>query len=495
MRLSELINGDGVVSEVDILGLSSDSREIQPGYLFAALAGAQADGADFIRDAIRHGAVAVLARPDVATICSDAAGGEDIQVVADNNPRRRLALMAAKFYPHQPDTVVAVTGTNGKTSVVSFVRQIWEQLDYRAASLGTIGIEGAKLGVGFSQRLERTTPEPVELHTLIDRMAAEGIDHLAMEASSHGLDQFRLDGVRVAAAAFTNLTRDHMDYHADPDDYLYAKMRLFGEVMAPGGVAVLNADDPHFTDFEDICWARGHRIVTVGTGESDLRLVDRQSSNDGQLLKILWQGAETQVTLPLISDFQAINALMAAALAIATGSAPAQVFMALGRLKGPRGRIELVAHHPSGAPVFVDYAHTPDALRNLLQALRPYAANRLSVVFGCGGDRDRGKRAQMGQIAAAMADQIVVTDDNPRNEDPANIRAEIMSAVPNATNIADRSEAIRFAISGLRSGDLMVVAGKGHESGQIAGDVVSPFDDAQEVREAVAKLEEGRKDG
>lgn len=491
MRLSELINGNGSVSEVDILGLSSDSREVQPGYLFAALAGTEADGADYIGDAIRHGAVAVLAQPDVVTKCSKSVADEDVQVFADTNPRRRLALMAARFYPRQPETVVAVTGTNGKTSVVSFAQQIWEYLGYQAASLGTIGVKGPQIDI----RLEHTTPEPVELHKIIDGMAAAGVDHLAIEASSHGLDQFRLDGVRVAAAAFTNLTRDHLDYHLNAEDYLYAKLRLFGEVMAPGGIAVLNADDPAFVNFEDICWARGHRIITVGSGDADLCLVDCAAGTESQSLTIEWQGARHQVELPLIGDFQATNALVAAALAIGTGAAPAKVFEALGRLVGPRGRMELVARHPEGAPVFVDYAHTPDALQNVLKALRPYTDNRLSVVFGCGGDRDPGKRVQMGRIASELADTIVITDDNPRGEDPEGIRAKIISAVPQARNIGNRAEAIRFAISELHGGDVLVIAGKGHESGQIAGGVLTPFDDAEEVRDAVADLEKDRNNG
>jgi UDP-N-acetylmuramoyl-L-alanyl-D-glutamate--2,6-diaminopimelate ligase len=487
MRLSELINSDGAVPEVDILGLSADSREIKPGYLFAALSGSLADGADYIDDAIRHGAVAVLAQPDVATHCTDSRRDDAVQVVSDFNPRRRLALMAARFYSGQPETIAAVTGTNGKTSVVSFTRQIWEHLNYRAASLGTVGVEGPHL----DQRLAHTTPEPIELHMLIDKMAADGVDHLAMEASSHGLDQYRLDGARVTAAAFTNLTRDHLDYHRDAEAYLYAKLRLFGEVMAPGGIAILNADDPAFVDFEDICWARGHRIISVGGKGADLCLVESQPGVDGQRLQVEWQGQRYSVDLPLIGDFQATNALVAAALALATGSEPGQVFEALGQLEGPRGRMQLVARLPSGARVFVDYAHTPDALERLLKALKPYAHGRLAVVFGCGGDRDVGKRPQMGRIAAELADVVVVTDDNPRNEDADGIRRAILTAAPGAKNISDRAQAIRTAISGLGAADILVVAGKGHESGQIVHGVFNPFDDAQEVRDAIAELQEG----
>jgi UDP-N-acetylmuramoyl-L-alanyl-D-glutamate--2,6-diaminopimelate ligase len=483
------MNGDGAAPEVDILGLSADSREIKPGYLFAALSGSLEDGADFIDDAIRHGAVAVLAQPEVATRCTKKVARDNVQVVSDFNPRRRLALMAARFYPGQPKTVAAVTGTNGKTSVVSFTRQIWEHLGRRAASLGTVGITGPHLDV----RLAHTTPEPIELHKLIDQMAADGVDSLAMEASSHGLDQYRLDGVRVTAAAFTNLTRDHLDYHRDAEAYLYAKMRLFGEVMAPGGIAVLNADDPAFADFEDICWARGHQIISVGVRGSDLRLIKCEHREDSQRLTITWRGEQHTVNLPLIGDFQVSNALVAAALVLCTGTDVAQVFEALTHLEGPRGRMELVARHPSGARVFVDYAHTPDALEHLLRALRPYATGKLSIVFGCGGDRDSGKRPQMGRVADELADRVLVTDDNPRDEEPQKIRQAIMDAAPGAIEISDRAEAIRTAISELGTGDILVIAGKGHESGQIVHGVFNPFDDAQEVRDAVAEQEDGIK--
>jgi UDP-N-acetylmuramoyl-L-alanyl-D-glutamate--2,6-diaminopimelate ligase len=490
MLLSELINGDNAVSEVDIVGLSSDSREIRPGYLFAALSGTQADGANFIGDAIRHGAVAVLVQPEVATRYTHDVTGDAVQLVADINPRRRLALMAARFYPRQPETVVAVTGTNGKTSVVSFARQIWQRLGFRAASLGTIGITGT----GTDRRLEHTTPEPVELHILIDGMAGDGVDHLALEASSHGLDQYRLDGVRVTAAGFTNVTRDHLDYHRDAEDYLYAKIRLFGEVMAPGGIAVLNADDPAFADFEDICWVRGHRIIRVGRGDADLRLVEQVPGRDGQALTVAWQGTEYHIDLPLIGGFQAANALVAAALAIATGSEPGDVFGACEHLEGSPGRMELVDRHPTGAPIFVDYAHTPDALESVLNALRPHTQGRLSVVFGCGGDRDPGKRPRMGEIAARLADTVVITDDNPRGEDPAKIRAEIIAAAPDAAEIDERGAAIRFAIAALQQGDVLVIAGKGHETGQVVQGVSRPFDDAGQVRDALAEPKEGLND-
>jgi UDP-N-acetylmuramoyl-L-alanyl-D-glutamate--2,6-diaminopimelate ligase len=489
MRLSELMNGNGATHEVDILGLSADSREVKPGYLFAALSGSLEDGADFIDDAIRHGAVAVLAQPEVASRCTQNAVRRDVEVVPDFNPRRRLAQMAARFYPAQPETVVAVTGTNGKTSVVSFARQIWEHLGYRAASLGTAGITGSHLDV----RLSHTTPEPIELHRLIDSMATEGVDHLAIEASSHGLDQYRLDGVRVTAAAFTNLTRDHLDYHRNADSYLYAKLRLFGEVMAPGGIAVLNADDPAYADFEDICWARGHRIVSVGAKGSDLQLVKRAPGDDFQQLAIVWRGTRYAVKLPLIGDFQVSNALVAAALVLSNGADTAQVFDALEHLAGPPGRMELVARRVSGARVFVDYAHTPDALDRLLRALRPFASGELSVIFGCGGDRDIGKRPQMGRIASELADRVIITDDNPRNEEPQNIRRQISAAAPGAMDISDRAQAIRVGVSRLSTGDILVVAGKGHESGQIVHGVFNPFDDAQEVRDAIAELEENIK--
>ena len=481
MRLSELINGEcaGAAANPEIHGLAADSREVRPGYLFAALSGTRLNGIDFVGDAVRHGAVAVLAVPGAEL------GEAQVPVLADTNPRRRLALMAARFYPSQPGTIAAVTGTNGKTSAVEFTRQMWRHLGYRAASLGTLGVRGAS----FDGKLPHTTPEPVTLHRILSELASAGVDHIVLEASSHGLDQYRLDGVRIGAAAFTNLSRDHLDYHLTEGAYLKAKIRLFDEVMAPGGAAVLNVDAPQFELLRGLCEGRGHRVITFGANDAELRLLGQQSTPSGQRLKLEIRGAAHVVELKPMGGFQAWNALCALGLVLASGADPSAAFAALETLEVVPGRVQLITRHPSGAPVFVDYAHTPDALAHLLRALRPHARGRLCVVFGCGGDRDPGKRAVMGRAAAELADRVIVTDDNPRNEDPAAIRRAVLDACPGATEVGDRGRAIRAAVEGLRRGDVLVVAGKGHEQGQIMGAEIRPFDDAEEVRAAIAELE------
>ena len=343
--------------------------------------------------------------------------------------------------------------------------------------------------------MARTTPDPVTLHSLFSELVDKGIDHLVVEASSHGLQQYRLDGVRVTTGAFTNLTRDHLDYHRDAEEYLFAKMRLFGEVMAPGGTVVLNADDPAFPEIEALCWGRGHKIITVGRGKADLCLVSQEATGNGQRIEVAYKGATRTIDLSLIGEFQALNILTAAGMAIASGCEADETFEALPKIKGARGRVEFVASHPSGASIYIDYAHTPDALDNLLTALRPFTKERLVVVFGCGGDRDVGKRSEMGRIASARADNVIVTDDNPRNEDPEGIRRLVLAGAPAATEIADRAEAIKTAIADLAKGDVLVIAGKGHEKGQIVGGVFNPFDDAEEARNAVADLTGGGNDG
>ncbi len=481
MRLSDLIGHNGTASEIDIRGLTADSRAVEPGYLFAALSGTRAQGADFIGDAISQGAVAVLAEPTVTFDPSQA------YLVADSNPRRRLALMAAQFFDAQPETVVAVTGTNGKSSIVEFVRQIWTQLGQTAASMGTLGVNVE----GQASTPSLTTPDPVEVHRRLAELKSAGVDHLALEASSHGLAQHRLDGVRIKAAAFTNLSRDHLDYHDSYEDYFLAKLRLFGELLPPGGTAVLNTETPMFEEFLDICWGRGLKILTVGKG-GDLALTRCAPDMDGQQLSLTLGRDEYQVTLPLIGDFQASNALVAAGLVIATGGDPKATVNALSNLKPARGRLELVAAHPNGARIFVDYAHTPDALQAVLQSLRPHTAGKLHIVFGAGGDRDRGKRPQMGAVSAELADKVIVTDDNPRREDPAAIRREILAACQDALEVADRHAAIAKAIADLQAGDVLVVAGKGHEQGQIIGDETLPFDDAEVVKSVLARLEASR---
>ncbi len=467
---------DATLGNMHFTGLTSDSRKVQPGYLFAALAGTRTDGARFIRDAVARGAAAVLGVPALA----DEVAASGIGFIPDADPRRRLALMAAAFYGAQPATVAAVTGTKGKSSIVAFLREIWTVLGHPAASLGTVGIVGPKGALPLSH----TTPDPVEIHALLAQLAKDGVDHLAIEASSHGLDQRRLDGVQIAAVGFTNITRDHMDYHPTFDAYLAAKLRLFTELAGDGAVAVVNADAAHAGRFIAAAKARGLRLMTVGEAGETLRLVGRESRGDSQALSIVHAGHTYNVVLPLAGAFQASNALVAAALAIGLGNQEgdaAKVIAALATLKGAPGRMEKVAFAASGAPIYVDYAHTPDSLEKVLEALRPHTSGKLHVVFGCGGDRDRGKRPLMGAIAARLADDVIVTDDNPRGEDPAAIRAAILAAAPGAHEIGDRAEAIRAGVAALSAGDVLVIAGKGHETGQYIAGTTYPFSDREQA--------------
>jgi UDP-N-acetylmuramoyl-L-alanyl-D-glutamate--2,6-diaminopimelate ligase len=461
-------------------GLASDSRDVKPGYLFAALSGSHANGAAFMSDAVKRGAVAILARPE-ARGDAEKLG---VRFIGDENPRLRLARLAAKFFGAQPKTVAAVTGTNGKTSVSVFLRQIWTALGYQAASMGTIGVVTPKGDV----TLAHTTPDPIEVHRILKRLANEGVDHLALEASSHGLDQYRLDGVEISAAAFTNLTRDHLDYHKSFDAYLGAKLRLFTEVVKDGGIAVINADDGQADPVIVAAKKRGLRLFTVGMKGEKLMLVAREPNSDGQTLSIVYCGRTYDVQLPLAGDFQASNAMIAAGLAIALGDPPEKVFKALETLKGAAGRLEKVAYAKSGAAIYVDYAHTPDALETVLKAIRPHVANRLRLVFGCGGDRDKGKRPLMGAAAVKFADDVIVTDDNPRSEDPSTIRKETLVGAPGALEIGDRGQAIYDAIASLNSGDILVIAGKGHESGQIVGHEVRLFLDKDKAIKAAVAL-------
>ncbi|HUB85421.1 MAG TPA: UDP-N-acetylmuramoyl-L-alanyl-D-glutamate--2,6-diaminopimelate ligase [Rhizomicrobium sp.] len=467
-------------SVADFAGIASDSREVKPGYLFAALSGTRANGAAFMSDAVKRGAVAVLARPE-ARADAERLG---VRFIADENPRLRLARLAAKFFAAQPKTVAAVTGTNGKTSVSVFLRQIWASLGCSAASMGTIGVVTPSGEIS----LAHTTPDPIEVHRILKRLAGDGVDHLALEASSHGLDQYRLDGVKIAAAGFTNLTRDHLDYHKDIDAYLAAKLRLVTELVQPDGVVVVNADDEYAPAFVAAAKARGLRVLTVGTKGETIRLAARKPHGDGQRLSVLYNDTKFEVALPLAGDFQVSNALIAAGLAIGLGDPAEKVFAALAHLKGAAGRLEKVAYAKSGAPIYVDYAHTPDALETVLKALRPHVTNRLRVVFGCGGDRDKGKRPLMGAAASRFADDVIVTDDNPRSEDPATIRKEALAGAPGAQDIGDRATAIRTAVSALASGDILIIAGKGHESGQTVGTVVYPFLDKDEAVKAALAL-------
>ena len=469
------------LQDVQITGLTADSRRVEPGYLFAALPsvtrGSGTDGRDYIGDALARGAVAVLAPP--GTMLDKTA-----QLVEDENPRRQLALLAARFYQRQPKTVTAVTGTNGKSSVVGFTRQIWAQLGLSAASFGTLGIDAD----GFAAGPSLTTPDPVALHQTLAALADAGIDHLAIEASSHGLDQYRLDGIAIAAAAFTNLTRDHLDYHQTEADYFGAKLRLFEQLLPPDGTAVLNADSPYYEEIRDACRLADHRITSYGLNTSDIRIDDLSPLADGSRLCVTIARRTYETRLPLVGAFQAYNALAALGLAIGCGAAADDAFAALALLKGVRGRMERVAQHPNGAPVYVDYAHTPDALETALVAIRPHVAGKLAVVFGAGGDRDPGKRAMMGQVAAQFADRAIVTDDNPRREDAASIRRQIITGCPGAAEFDNRATAIAAAIGDLKPDDVLIIAGKGHETGQIVGTKVLPFDDAEVARGIIADL-------
>jgi UDP-N-acetylmuramoyl-L-alanyl-D-glutamate--2,6-diaminopimelate ligase len=486
MKLSDLFGDDATIlltdreaGAVEITGLASDSRAVRRGDLFFALAGAKTDGARFITAAISAGAAAVASDHPPS-------GGCAVPFVTTPNPRRALALAAAKFFPRQPSTIAAVTGTSGKTSVAAFTRQIWQRLGHEAASIGTIGLVSPKRSVYGSL----TTPDPIALHRELDEIAREGVTHLAFEASSHGLDQYRLDGVRVNAGAFTNLTRDHMDYHPNVAHYLAAKLRLFRDLIVDGGAAVISADHDCSRDVIEVARQRKLRLIMVGhkgdgAGEG---ICVTASRIDGfaQRLELEHRGRKYSIHLPLVGEFQIENAVVAAGLAIATGGAPEAVFAALEHLEGARGRLERVGEH-NGAPVFVDYAHKPDALAKALQALRPYAKRKLIVVFGAGGDRDAGKRPIMGAIAADNADEVIITDDNPRSENPHLIRAAILAAAKGAKEIGDRAEAINSAVAGLAKGDVLLIAGKGHETGQIIGDRVLPFSDHDAVASALTQ--------
>jgi UDP-N-acetylmuramoyl-L-alanyl-D-glutamate--2,6-diaminopimelate ligase len=482
MKLRELFSDDATIgpqaASLEVKGLAVDSRVVKPGDLFFALAGSKTDGARFIDAAIAAGAVALAGDHPPQ-------GAVSVPFIHTPNPRLALALAAARFFPQQPATIAAVTGTSGKTSVAAFTREIWQSLGHASASIGTIGLVSPKRTVYGSL----TTPDPIALHRQLDEIAREGVTHLAFEASSHGLDQYRLDGVRIAAGGFTNLSRDHMDYHPDVAHYLNAKLRLFRDLIPPGGAAVISADHDCSVQVIDAARERGLRLITVGakgdgSGEG-IRLADAAIDGFAQKLVLEHHGRKVSVALPLVGHFQIENALVSAGLAIATGSDAGAVFTSLAHLEGAKGRLERVGER-NGAPIFVDYAHKPDALAKALQALRPYAKRKLVVVFGAGGDRDAGKRPLMGEIAAENADRVIITDDNPRSEKPEAIRAAILAAAKGASEIGDRAGAIRAAIDGLEPGDALLVAGKGHETGQIIGDRVLPFSDHEAVAAALA---------
>jgi UDP-N-acetylmuramoyl-L-alanyl-D-glutamate--2,6-diaminopimelate ligase len=483
MKFSELVDGaglsrplDGTTGGIAISGVAFDSRKVQSGQLFVAFSGSKTDGTRFIADAARSGA-AVIVVADGADVPADLG----VPVLASPDPRRLLSLAAARFYGAQPETMIAVTGTAGKTSVVSFLRQIWASAGLAAAQIGTTGV----IAPNRNEYGTLTTPDPVSLHALLGELARDGVTHAAMEASSHGLAQRRLDGVKLAAAAFTNLGRDHLDYHPTMEEYFHCKMHLFDALMEKGTPAVVYSDDEWSDRAAFTAQAAGLDVRTVGRKGEYLTLKRVEHFRDKQVAEIHHAGEIFEVHLPLAGDFQIANAIVSAGLAISTGVAPAKAFAALHHLKGAPGRLELAGQTSDGALCYVDYAHKPEALENVLLSVRPFTTGRVVVVFGCGGDRDKGKRPIMGGIAARLADVVIVTDDNPRTEVAGTIRSEIMAAAPGATEIADRHEAIAAAVGMLHAGDTLIVAGKGHEEGQIVGAEVLPFSDHEEIRKAL----------
>ncbi|MBV0914073.1 UDP-N-acetylmuramoyl-L-alanyl-D-glutamate--2,6-diaminopimelate ligase [Anianabacter salinae] len=468
-----------------IIGLAVDSREVRDGFLFAALPGSRVHGAEFIQYALRMGAAAILTDRDGARIAADVLATSEAALVVAEDPRQTLAYTASLWFEMQPEVVCAVTGTNGKTSVATFTRQIWTLLGIQSVNIGTTGVEGA-----YDAPLGHTTPEPITLHRTLAAIANADVDYAAMEASSHGLAQRRLDGVRLTAAAFTNFSQDHLDYHASFDEYFAAKRGLFDRVLPEDGVAVVNIDDAKGPAMAETAVDRGQDLITIGrSAGAHLRIEAQRYDATGQELRFSWAGGTHQTRLNLIGGFQAENVLVAAALAIGSGCDPSQVFRVLPELVGVRGRMQLAARRENGAAVFVDYAHTPDAIRTALRALRPHVLGRLIVVFGAGGDRDTTKRPLMGAAAQDHADVVIVTDDNPRSEEAAIIRQMVMAGCPDASEVGDRAEAILRGVDALQPGDALLIAGKGHETGQIVGDDVFPFDDVEQASVAVAALD------
>ena len=486
MRLGDLMGIDndkcadlmGIDNDVEVSGAAIDSRKVTAGCLFGAFPGSVHNGEDFVASAVERGAVAVVARPEVKV-----AGAVHL---ADAEPRRLFARLAAKLLAPYPETIIAVTGTNGKTSSVEMVRQLWRMAGKRSASIGTLGVTTAddQISTGL------TTPDIVTFLSNLAGLKRMGISHVAYEASSHGLDQYRSEGQRVVAAAFTNLSRDHLDYHADMDAYFAAKMRLFDEVIASDGTAVVWTGDPRSGEVTGRAKARGLKLISVGPGAETIELISQTPTALGQVLVLRHEGKEHKLSLPLIGAYQAANVLVAAGLVMATGGDWAETFRGMARLAPVRGRLERAVITPGGVPVYVDYAHTPDAIEAAIAALRPHVASdegaRLIIVFGAGGDRDAGKRAAMGEVAGRLADVAIVTDDNPRSEDPAAIRAAVMSGAVGLREIGGRREAIAAAIAGARAGDIVLLAGKGHEQGQILADRTVPFDDVAIARECAA---------
>jgi len=481
VKLSELISPVSLSGpDIEIIGLTLDSRAVEPGFLFAALPGLTVHGRDFIPQAIKAGAAAILTEPGVDTGA--------VPTIFDTDPAARFAAIAAQFYPRQPATIAAVTGTNGKSSTVDFLRQIWRGAGIDGASLGTLGVARGDSWVETGY----TTPDAAAVHKALNDLATDGCTHLAMEASSHGLKQKRMDGVRVTLTGFTNLTQDHLDYHPDFDDYFASKMKLFLELAAPGSPAVINVDSDWGEQVVSKCEARGLNVIQVGWRGRDWRIREIVPNAASQMLNLEVDGKTRRIELPLVGEFQVANAIGAAALAAYSGLEEDAAIAAMGKLKGVPGRLELAAHTPDGSPVLVDYAHTPDGLDKLIRAARPHTRGKIFIVFGCGGDRDPTKRKPMGEIAMRLADRVIITDDNPRSEEGANIRAKILEGAIGAEEIADRGQAIRAALGQMKAGDTLLLAGKGHETGQKIGSVIHPFDDREEARKAVAELGGGR---
>lgn len=480
MQAIDLINSN---DDLPVDGVTSDSRKVQKNFLFAALPGNKTNGSDYIGDAIAHGASVILAA-DGINLPQEA--DKNIALLNDNNPRLAFSKLVAKFYKLQPENIVAVTGTSGKTSTVSFVQQLWHLSgNTKCASLGTLGIRAP----GVCRYGKLTTPDTETLHAELADLKAVGVDHLAMEASSHGLDQYRLDGVRIKVAAFTNLSRDHLDYHTDMESYFKAKERLFTDVMDDDGVVVVNADDEYGQKLIKTCTQSGHRIISFGKDGENIKLLNRALKPDGQNISFTFDDKKYDITLPLVGEFQVMNAFCALGLVLAQDNNPDKYVPLLQDLQGVPGRLQFVTGHSNGA-VYVDYAHKPAALEVVLKTLRPHTEGKLVCVFGCGGNRDPGKRPMMGKIASDLADEVIVTDDNPRYEEAKDIRAQILEAAQGAKEIDDRAEAIRFAVNNLKKGDVLVVAGKGHEQGQIVGEKVLPFDDVKEVEKAIGEMGE-----
>ena len=471
MRLSELAY-ETISPDPHIEGLTADSRAVSRGFLFAALSGVNADGAQYIPQAEQRGAAAILAKPGATS---------SLPIIIDAEPRRRLAQMAARYYPRQPDMIAGVTGTNGKTSTARFASHLWALLGLHSGSIGTLGAESAN----YTRALTHTTPDPVTMHETIDAMARAGVTHLAMEVSSHGIAQHRADAVHFRIAAFTNITQDHLDYHATFEEYFSAKGRLFSELLANNGLAVINMDGEGAEDIVSLARARGVATIQTGVNGRDLRLLNCTPHLGGLALEVETHGKAYRVETPLIGAFQAENALLAAGIVIASGQPAHDVVQKLGEISGAPGRMQFVSE-VSGGGVFVDYAHSPDAVATALQAIRPHASGRVIAIIGAGGDRDKTKRPLMGAAANQFADITIVTDDNPRSEDPAAIRSAVMKGCPDALEIGDRAEAIAAGGAQLQDGDVLLIMGKGHETGQQVGDQLLPFDDANVALEVVA---------